>query len=395
MSDAAEGDAAVDEVVALTSRLIQANSENPPGQEDAAADVFAETARRWGLHAHLEQVAPGRTNVVVTSGCSGEAAEAIRSPLLYCGHLDTVPAGESGWDTNPFGGEVFDGRVFGRGSVDMKGGLAAMLGGFAALHATDPALASQITLGAVVGEEVDCAGSRALSATHDLSACRWLVIAEPTGLDLVVAQKGALHLKVTFTGRAAHGAHPEQGVNAVQHMAQLIVDLQRLRFDVPDNALLGRPTLSVNVVAGGAATNVVPNSCWAVLDLRTVPGQDHATTLALLEQAAARITREVDGLTHHLEVINDRPPTVTEPENALVAAAQRTARKVLGANRTVRGVSFYSDASVLQPAMNGVPTLLFGPGEMAAMHRVNESVAVADLAAATRFFATLPTVLLS
>lgn len=388
MNDAVHGN--VDQVVALTSRLVQVNSENPPGQEEAAAEVFAETARSWGLRARLEQVAPGRANVVVTTTShSGDSA-----PLLYCGHLDTVPAGESAWDSDPFGGAVSDGRVFGRGSVDMKGGLAAMLGGLAALQATDPALAAQITLGAVVGEEVDCAGSKAFAMTRDLSAYRWLVIAEPTGMDLVVAQKGALHLRVTFTGRAAHGAHPEKGVNAVQHMARFIVDLQGLRFEVAGDALLGAPTLSVNVVTGGAATNVVPDSCAAVLDLRTVPGQDHATTLAVIEQVAEGITRDVDGLAHHVEVLNDRPPTATAPDDALIDAARRTARDVLGTDRAVRGVSFYSDASVLQPAMNGVPTLLFGPGDMDAMHQVNESVAIADLAAATRFFATLPTALL-
>ncbi|WP_281276166.1 M20 family metallopeptidase [Flexivirga caeni] len=380
-------------MVDLTSRLVQVASENPPGNEGAAAEAFAATARSWGLEARLDRVGKDRANVLVTSERrAGE--EASVGPLLYCGHLDTVPAGDSGWDHDPFGGSVSDGRVFGRGTVDMKGGLAAMLGGLAALQTADPELASQVTLGAVVGEEVDCAGSTAFVAAHDLSACRWLVIAEPTNLDLVVAQKGALHLKVTFTGRSAHGAHPENGVNAVQHLAQLVVDLQVLQFNVADDPWLGRPTLSANVITGGAATNVVPGICSVVLDLRTVPSQDHLITLALIEEACARLTRDVDGLTHQVEVLNNRPSTATEPDDALITAAQRTVRRVLGTDRTVRGVSFYSDASVLQPAMEGIPTLLFGPGETAAMHQVNESVAITDLAAATRFFATLPSELI-
>lgn len=123
----------IDAVVDLTSRLIQAKSENPPGHEEEAAETLAESARRWGLNAHLETVEPGRVNVLISSTDADSTKGLKIGPLLYCGHLDTVPAGGSDWQREPFSGEVRNGRVFGRGSVDMKGGLAAMLGGLAML----------------------------------------------------------------------------------------------------------------------------------------------------------------------------------------------------------------------------------------------------------------------
>lgn len=382
-----------DAVIDLTRRLVQVSSENPPGCEEAVAGVLAEHAERWGLSAQLVPVAGERVNVVVTSAASVTRTGAI-PPLLYCGHLDTVPCTGSGWRVDPLSGELSGGRIWGRGSVDMKGGLAAMLGGLAALRKADAEGACEVMLAAVVGEEVDCAGSQHFLGSHTFANCRWLVVGEPTDLTFVVAHKGALHLEITLEGRSAHGARPEHGVNAVQHMAEVIAALQRSALPDAADSLLGRPTMSVNTIAGGSATNVVPDRCSATVDLRTLPRQDHAEIEARILAILDEVTGGVAGLRYRVRVLNDRAPVVTDRGGPLIAAAHQAARATLGGERPLRGAAHYSDASVLQPATQ-LPTLLFGPGEVDAMHQVNESVSTEDLIAATRFFAALPVALRS
>ena len=164
-----------------------ATRSDPPGDEDAVAAALAGVAGRWGLAARVERVADGRSNVHVTTG-----EPAVDGPdVLMVGHLDTVPADPAGWTVDPFAGRVVDGNVWGRGSVDMKGGLGAMLAALAALHDVTPERAARAQLYAVAGEEVDCLGSRTLVATGRLPAARCLVVGEPTGLQVVAAHEGA------------------------------------------------------------------------------------------------------------------------------------------------------------------------------------------------------------
>lgn len=377
-------------VIALTRSLVRVSSENPPGREEAVARVFAQHANEWGLHVDTFPVGPGRVNLLVTPGTAGGVGKL--SPLVYCGHLDTVPVAGSGWRGDPLGGQYTGGRIRGRGSVDMKGGLAGMLAALAALAESDGDAASRVALVAVAGEEVDCAGSLALVESCDFSACRWLVIGEPTGLDLVVRHKGALHLRITVQGRSAHGARPERGVNAVRHMCDVVAALDGVDLGFPEDPLLGEPTLSVNQVTGGAAVNVVPDTCTAAVDIRTLPGQDHHEIVRQVEDLVGDVAGGVPGLGYEVEVVNDRAWAGTDPSSDLIEGAQEAAAEVFGKRRAVRGVPYYSDASVLQPA-TGLPVLLFGPGETSLMHQVNESVAASDLVAAARFFSVLPTVL--
>jgi succinyl-diaminopimelate desuccinylase len=371
------------DVIALTQDLVRAGSENPPGTEAAAAAVLVEEAQRCGLPVTTQQVVGERVNVVVRLPGAGSAPA-----LVYCGHLDTVPAGSGGWTTDPFGGEVRDGHVWGRGAVDMKGGVAAMLAALAALR--DVRLAGDLVLAAVVGEEVDCAGSRHLDGTDVLDGAGWLVVGEPTGLDLVVAHKGAVRVEIVVRGRAAHGAHPERGANAVIAMARLLADLRVCGAAAPTHPLLGGPTASVNTVHGGTATNVVPEECRAVVDVRTVPGVDADTVLAAIDGAADAVRGE--GIGVDVELMHVREPVGTAPDHPLVAAAQRVAADTLDGPRPVRGAAFFSDASVLAPPRD-LPTLLFGPGAEGLMHQPDERVAVAELHGATRFLTALPAAL--
>ncbi|WNV85736.1 M20 family metallopeptidase [Umezawaea sp. Da 62-37] len=375
-------------VADLAQRLVRTPTGNPPGDEAEAAGLFAGQAREWGLHVVTQEVAEGRLNVVVRLRGSGSAPS-----LVYCGHLDTVPVGARGeWVEDPLGGVIRDGYLWGRGAVDMKGGLAAMLTSLAVLRIEGAELPGDVVLCAVVGEEADCAGSRHLDGTDVLDDAGWLVVGEPTDLDLVIAHKGAVRVELVARGRAAHGAAPELGVNAVEAMARLIPALRIFSPDAPPHPLLGSPSASVNLIEGGAAVNVVPDFCRAVVDVRTVPDVEADTVLASIRASMDAVTAVMPEVAFQARILHERAPVSTPVDHPLVLAAQEAAVQALGGRRPTRGVSYFSDASVLSPPRN-LPTVLFGPGEEALMHKVNEGVSLSALHRATRFLAVLPGVL--
>jgi succinyl-diaminopimelate desuccinylase len=170
-----------------------------------------------------------------------------------------VPIGNASWTYHPLGGVHADGRVFGRGASDMKSGLAAMLAGMTALSSAEVALPGVVVFAGVVGEEVDCCGSRHFPAENGMKDVGWLVVAEPTNPDLVVAHKGALRVELMTSGRAAHGSTPNIGVNAILHVVELLQRLTSLEQPHPPHTLLSAPTLSVNMIGGDFQINVVPD----------------------------------------------------------------------------------------------------------------------------------------
>ncbi len=372
------------ELLALAQAMIRHDTCNPPGNEQALAEALAAWARAADLQAEVLPIAPGRANLRLRLPGLGDAPA-----LVYCGHLDTVGPGDVPWQRDPFGGEVADGAVWGRGAADMKGGLAAMLAALAALRRAGARLPGDLVLLATADEEVDMLGAARLAAGAELSRAGWLVIAEPTNLDLVPAHRGVLWLEVVTHGRAAHGSMPHLGINAVLHMAALVQHLSALRLAAPTHPLLPPPTLSVNTMAGGRQVNVVPDQCRATLDIRTVPGQDHAQVLETVRSAIGQLAASIPEFRSELRVLTDRPPVETALSHPLLAAARQAAGRSLTHEPSVRAVSYCTDASVLLAA--GLrPTLLFGPGDDRMAHQVDEHVRVEALAAAARFYAALP-----
>lgn len=243
------------ELVELTQALIRIDTINPPGNERAAAELLLERARAWGLQAELVPLSDTRANLDIRlPGDGNEPA------LMYCGHLDTVPLGEEPWTHDPHEAHLDPGGVlWGRGAVDMKGGVAAMLYGVALLARRSVRLPGDVRFLATIGEEVDCAGARAALEQGTMDEVGRLVIAEPTGMELVAAHKGALFLELTARGRAAHAAMPEQGRNAISHLIRLLERVEHFDFGVDEHPLLGRPTVSIGTIAGGSVVNIVPD----------------------------------------------------------------------------------------------------------------------------------------
>jgi succinyl-diaminopimelate desuccinylase len=196
-------------------------------------------------------------------------------------------------------------------------------------------------------------------------------------------------MRITVRGRSAHGAMPELGVNAITYMVELIRRLGEVDLTYVPHPYLAAPSMSVNTISGGVQSNVVADRCAADLDIRTVPGQHHGRIVASLRALAGHIESAVPDLAVDVEILQDVPPMETPEDHEIISSARRAAALVLKREPEVRGVDYFSDASVLQPA-TGVPTVLFGPGDERIAHQVDEYIETAAIVAAARVFSVLP-----
>jgi succinyl-diaminopimelate desuccinylase len=347
------------DAVELTGELLRFNTINPPGEERACAKHIGGLLEAAGFTVTYHEFGERRTSLVARLGGSSDAL-----PLCFTGHVDTVPLGAQPWQRDPFAGDIAGGRMYGRGSSDMKSGVAAFV--VAALRLA-PRLGRTPGLELVVtaGEEISCQGARDLVRRGDaLGRAGAIVVAEPTDNQPLVGHKGVLWLRARATGVTAHGSMPEGGVNAIYKAARAVTRLEQYRFEVTRHPVLGSPTLNVGTIAGGLNFNSVPDAAVVGIDIRTIPEQDHAKVIAsLAEYLGGEIT---------LEPVNDSPGIWTDPFHPWVRQVFDIVTPVLGAPPEVRAAPYGTDASVLKPAYHGAPTVILGPGELALAHQTDE-----------------------
>jgi acetylornithine deacetylase/succinyl-diaminopimelate desuccinylase-like protein len=347
--------------------------------ERAMAEALGAIGKAAGLAVESKPVLPQRANLLVRLSPRGK----VRQRILLAPHLDTVGP--------PGGAEMFrpvrkNGRIYGRGACDTKGSVAAMFGALLRLS-TGGSRPSQteIVFAGLVDEENAQAGSRALVASGfkaDLA-----IVGEPTCLQVVTAHKGDLWLRLETHGKSAHGARPELGRNAVHEMAR-IVDVLETEYaaEIRDrqHPLLGRATVNVGSIGGGTQPNIVPAQCFITVDRRTLPGESEAAVRreinAVLRKHGLKATL---GSARHAPCV----PLETEPKLPLVQQLLDAA----GQTRPI-GVDFFCDAAVL--AQGGIPSVVFGPGDIAQAHTANEWISARSLESATdlleRFLRTMP-----
>jgi succinyl-diaminopimelate desuccinylase len=343
--------------VALTETLLAFDTTNPPGQERVCALYLADILRLGGLSVTVDEFATGRANVIAyLPGAEGSA------PFVLTGHLDTVPIGANPWASNPIGAERRDGKIYGRGSSDMKSGVAAIVTAaleIAANHRIQNGLAVILT----AGEEVGCAGARSLvdRGLHPSRASA-LLVAEPTSNRPAVGHKGALYMNARTRGVTAHSSMPGLGVNAVYRAARAITRIEGYAFRETHH-LFGSPTINVGMVSGGMNVNSVPDSAVFTMDVRSVPGQTHREVLTQLRE---HLGPEVD-----IEPFVDMPSVVTDPAHDFVKLVLDVMAEIEGKTASTGVLPFFTDASVLQPALQ-CPTIILGPGEPAMAHQTDE-----------------------
>jgi len=358
--------------VELTQRLIAYDTVNPPGNERRCAEFLADVLSGAGFETSLHECGHDRANLIATRHDGSR-----RAPLVFTGHIDVVPLGTRAWTHDPFVAEVADGRIYGRGSSDMKSGVAAFV--CAALrHASEAPDATNLTLVITSGEETGCVGAASLVAEGNLGPAGAIVVGEPTANSVCVGHKGALWLRAITTGITAHGSMPEMGDNAIYKAARVIGRLESFAFDAAAHPTLGSPTLSVNTIRGGININSVPDHTEIGVDIRTVPSVDHADLRRTIQHHV--------GETARLEVFLDVPGVWTSPELAWVKRVAQLANDVTGASRPPGASTFFSDASILTPAMGRPMTVILGPGEPGQAHQTDEWCSVQQIHAGVEIY---------
>jgi acetylornithine deacetylase/succinyl-diaminopimelate desuccinylase-like protein len=351
---------------------------DPNGGEARMADFVAVTAARAGLDIDFQKVLPGRSNVLARLAPSGKPKQRI----LLAPHLDTVNVVSS----EQFTPKLSSGRIYGRGACDTKGSVAALLNAVCELARQGKRPAStEIVFAGLVDEENTQCGSRALASSRlkaDLA-----IVGEPTNLRVVTAHKGSLWLRLETHGKAAHGSVPHMGRNAVHEMSR-VVDLLQTRYAATlkrrRHPLLGRPTVSVGFMKGGTQPNIVPAHCVAGVDRRTIPGE---TDASVRKELAALFRQHGLHVTMHSEKTWSCLPLETDSRLPLVDQFLRTALQ-----KKAAGVDYFCDASIL--AQGGIPSVVFGPGDIAQAHTSDEWISQRSLRGAAvlmlKFLRALP-----
>jgi acetylornithine deacetylase len=335
---------------------------HPSAGEKRVADFLAATAARAGLEVELQKVLPGRSNVIVRLRPSGK----IRQTILLAPHLDTVGA-----DGTSFIPQRRNGRLHGRGACDTKGSVAAMFGALCELAAAKARPQNtEIVFAGLIDEENAQAGSRALADSGFKASLA--IVGEPTKLQVVTAHKGCLWLRLETRGRAAHGATPHLGNNAVHEMACIVDALETdyaARLKKRKHRLLGAGTVNVGKIYGGTQPNIVPAECVIEIDRRTLPGE---TENSVRREIAARLRAKK--LSAKISSFKLAPalPMETDARRPLVK------QFLCAANQTRPvGVDYFCDAAVL--AAGGIPSVVFGPGDIAQAHTTDEWISLAEL----------------
>ncbi len=368
-------------VVELCQALVRIPSVNPDGDPGTPHTGEAECARyvadfleRAGAEAFLDEVEPGRPNVIGRFPTLPAADGRPKPRLLFAPHTDTVSVG--GMTIDPFGGELREGRVWGRGASDTKGPMAAMLWALHTLRERIPALPVEVHFAGFMSEESSQLGSRHFARHHgpyDLA-----LVGEPTSLQTVFRHKGCLWADLITHGVAVHGATPELGVNAIVKMARLVAALDGEFRDLLAEAggadeWLGTSTINLGMIRGGTRSNIVADRCTLRVDLRTTPG---------LSRAGGALALLTDFVHRHDPGAEVVPLPETFPLDA--DATNPFIEKLVHNGAALTGAPWFCDAAFLAAA--GIPSIAIGPGSIAQAHTKDEFIAVADLEAGAAFF---------
>ncbi len=358
----------------LLRQLIQAES-TPETGELAAAQVIEARFQKQDLQCHIDQWDNNRANVIAHVKSAGR-----RPALLFVCHLDVVSPGQEPWSYPPFEAREANGKIYGRGSVDMKGGMAAAVTAIGETVASGAQLQGDIIFAATAGEETDSIGiTRFMQDSGKLPPLGGVIIPEPTDFAVITAHRGLLWLQITTKGKAVHSSMPQRGVNAIMSMKHVLDALEHYEVDFQPHPLLGECSVSVNTIRGGEAMNIVPDSCTIAVDIRTLPGQNHDAIRYELEQHLARLKAEVP----HFEARIDTDRSVGAMETDSESEFVRTFCRAVDVDLT-NAVGFTTDGPHLVPL--GAPIVIYGPGKPNLCHQVDEHIALADMEQAVAYF---------
>ncbi len=384
-------------LIDFTRRLVRVKSVNQPEagfSEAAAVEEVLKEIDAFGWKALVEEVAPGRPNVIVAVH-----GQQPGKTLLFEGHTDVVTEGDRDeWTVDPYGADLIDDRIYGRGSADMKGGLAAMIYATRALEVSG-AFSGTIKLAILCDEEEMMIGAHHFVEQGHADGVDGAIICEPEAGEVCTVQKGAVRVRIDLDGDMAHGAMPHKGNNPIAAASQLVVELSKLEADLQaemgEHPHLGLPYITPTHVEAGSLPqiNVIPGSGLLTLDMRTVPGIEHSELVDQIKALTEPVAEET-GVRFNVSVLVDRPATETPRDDPIVRAVAEAHESVTGEPAMYGGVPGSTDGTILWRDA-GLPVVVYGPGGKWIAHQADEFVEIGDLIthaevyieAATRFLA--------
>lgn len=377
-------------VVAFTQQLVRIRSVNDPGAGTAelpAAILVEERMREFGWHPQVSEVEPGRPNVVaIIEGGGGPGPT-----LMFEGHTDVVTEGDlAAWSFDPYAGDIVDGQLRGRGSADMKAGVAAMLYAARAVVEAGP-FPGRLVVAALVDEEGLMLGAKAFARTPLAAQIDGAICCEPEAGEICAVAKGAVRLLVRFEGAMAHGAMPQHARNPLPVAAEFITAMSQVQAELleehGEHEHLGANYVTPTVMLGGDTDqiNVIPARAVVCLDIRTIPGVDHVELTGRITELAGACGDRA-GVQVTVEVVDDRPPVDTPVEHPMIVALAQAHEAVTGEPAVYGGVPGATDGTILTRDA-GIPTVVYGPGGKWIAHQADEFVEVSDIVRATRVYA--------
>jgi len=372
-----------EDLIRLTQVMVRIPSVNPPGNEEDLAEFLVHELKSYGFSSKLVNVKPKRPNVMAM--LSGKKKG---KTILMNGHMDVVPVGDlSGWKFEPFSGTLHQGRIYGRGSVDMKGGLASAIiaaKAFADTYGED--FAGRILIAGVVDEEDAGVGSKKLveSVKADMA-----IVAEASDDAIYRAHKGVLWFEITTKGKALHSSRVRSGnfENAIYRMTRVVNALEDYLAELEKrrDALVGNPTINVSIIKGGTKTNVVPDSCTITVDRRLLPKEDPKVALEEIRKLLVSKTKLKD-LAFHVAL--EREGTIIKESEPIVKLTRNAVQEVTGKQPKVTGCMATTDMAFLVN-QGKIPAVVYGPGSLEQAHVANEYVEVEELLKAAKVYATI------
>lgn len=366
----------------LCSRLVRARSHNPPGEEAETASIIADWCRALGGEVTLTEPIRGRPNVVARFPGTGTS-----SSLAFSGHMDVVPVKPAElelWRHDPYSGEVLEGELWGRGSVDMKGGLASAMTAIAALRRTEIEFPGDLWLLASMDEELEMTGIKAMIESGAIDKVDAAIVCEPTNLRINHVSKGRTWATLSVLGEAAHAGFKDAGVNAIINALRLATELDGKTPKHQMHELAGESWWTITEIEGGLGPAIVPDQCDLTLDVRLVPGQTCDAVWDEVRQIIDQVALELPDFRCEVHVVERREPWEIEPESHVAAAMSAGLAAVKG-SPGFEAFPGTTDASFL--VLEGIQCVICGPGDLARAHRENERIPISELSAAAKAYA--------
>lgn len=370
------------EILTLTQDLVRCNSVNPPADTTECAQIILNRFRENDIYTEIIEGKEGVANVIAR--LSGQKKGKV---LLLNGHIDVVAPGE-GWTVDPFGGELKDGKLYGRGSCDMKSGIASMVAAMIGFKRSGKPFNGEIVFMGVADEETGSEyGTQFLLKKNIGKNADFAIVSEPTNLRVELGNRGLRWIDISIKGKASHAGRPYLGVNSIFYGAKLIEAIHAMKFENRNDAFgIPLPTISVTMIRGGAQVNIIPNRCNLSIDRRMIPGETTETVIKelqdvikpiLKEEKTLRIEMKMRPVTWDAYLISD-----TEP---IVQATVESFKTVVGKAPEISAKSACTDGSYLFH-LGGIPTVLFGPGNQYLSHKADECVFLDNVVLSTKIF---------